>query len=291
MGSLFGSGRASRRRNVCAVVLLTATLLASRAWADDMQFDNLLHGTGSAATIQFAGSTSTEDVYSDVLTWTDLSTGAANTLGATTLETYCVDVIGNINFNTPYNLNIDGPLVANAGHDSYLTTGVVEAISTLFAKYPSGLVTPGSPETNGGAGTVASDAEFQAALWAIIYDNSSLATATLSQFENTASPALPLMMTSSNTASVLSTAFTMAQTAWNAQGTGTPPNSLDVMIVNDPATEGDPNDQGQSQIYIGEPNSSTTTTPLPASFAGSLALFGLMGIVSRPRRAKNLPVC
>src|SRR5579863_6111643 len=119
MFSAFVTRQKLRRCLLSAAVLLAAGAWVSRASADDMQFINTLHG-GSSATVQFAGALSSQDVYSDILTWNDL-TAKPNSLGASTLETYCIDIKGNISQGDSYVLDNAQTLTTNAAGDAYLT--------------------------------------------------------------------------------------------------------------------------------------------------------------------------
>ncbi len=300
LGWLYGQRLWSGRFTLGAI-LLSLGALTNRASADNLTFVNTLHGGNSGtAWLYYQPSGSSllaEPCYSDILVWSDQS---SSTSLPSTIYTYCVDIVGNIYSGLPYTLSNDGAMTASNANNNGITQlespSVIAAIDNLFANVPGGLPLPGG-SANSTSATIVSDAQFQAALWAIIYDNSylGLSTATATAFGQLPTSTLPFTMSNYYsiasgdplTPAELATAFGWAQGAWKntltpMAGAGLSGGTLDLLAVTDPGDE-TANNEGQSQIYLGYTPASATT-PLPASLAGGLVLLGLVGMLRWPGR-------
>jgi len=149
-------------------------------------------------------------------------------------------------------------------------------------------VPPGGIGTGFNGTTAQSDGDFQAALWAVIYDYtylSGLSSAPASLSSNT----LPLSITNYG-GGYLGITSNVYMMAWGAvqdslggihlQMGATQNTSLDAMYLTDTST-------GQQQVFLTSA-AAPPATPLPLACSGGLVLFGIVGATTRSRRAKGL---
>jgi hypothetical protein len=207
------------------------------------------------------------NVYAGVLDWTD-------TPGNSSPDyfTYCVDVNSVIYTGTTYNF-LAPQAITSA---SLFSSKVINAVQNLWQDEPTEAQLVAGAGASPPALTGQQAAEFQIALWDIIYNGSS--GTLLDGSSNTS----PLYFSGDNPSGSISTALSWANQAYNVD---TRDNSayqnVDVMV----ATDG-----GQNQaIYISTMGPATATVvPLPRACISGVVLFGLMASAGAWRRMNKL---
>jgi hypothetical protein len=245
------------------LVLAWAVTCLSQANADSLSLS--LIGAGPTGTVVLSGSALPSpyqggvNVYAGLLDWQ-----VPPTPSTPTLYTYCIDVQSVISIGNTYSFN-EVPLASSG----LFSTPVLNAVENLWSDQgAAGNTTNGANISDGTAAT------FQVALWDIINDF----------YQNAGSSSTPVIGTpplsfsspgSGFSSSDLTTALAWATQAY-ADGAYTGTASLDALVAQDGS-------QNQA-IYLGSPAPAIASTPLPPSYAGGLALFGIIGMLTLPHR-------
>jgi hypothetical protein len=220
---------------------------------------------------QIVPSVTNEVGYAGVLNWVDQST-----LPNTDYATFCIDINHSVSTGTSYpSYSVSGAPVSTTanGGDSLLNANLVGAIYYLWNNYlPTTL-------TNQTA------AQFQIALWDVIYDyNTSTAQGTVGAINNNLTVSTPSngysqygrLVTSGPTGDI-GIAAGWATSAWQHYNSNIGTADLYTLIA--------PTSGGQNQLYyLGGPTLNHNSTPLPKSTPAGLALFGLLGAVCFGRK-------
>jgi hypothetical protein len=276
--------------------VLLAGSWGNRAAADTFQLLGTANSTPAA--VNLSGSIASGGALSDILQWEDLSgvkntpyasqTASAPLSSGLDFQTYCVDVLHDIGIGGTYSLAVG--TISSASSGAGWGSGVQTAVQYLFGSNNSGLkpVPPGGIGTGFNGTTAQTDGDFQAALWATIYDYSALSALSAAPSNLNLGP-LAIANYGGGYLGITSNAAAMA---WGAvqdslggshlQAGANQNTSLDAMYLTNTST-------GQQQVFITSA-AALASTPLPHAYAGGLVLFGLVGVVTRARRAKGLGV-
>ena len=234
-------------------------------------------GPNGAVTL---GGLQTGTYAAGVLDWKDTSN--------TPYYSYCIDVSHVISLNTTYYFN---PLNASPYGSlpteitSYISQAEMSAIGHLFADHVSGTGAPGNLlSSNHASITAANAAQFQVALWELVYDTPSAITVTGTAPTQTTQTSIPLWF-KNLTAGDLQTATNWAKTAVTEATAGG--NSIDSNLIVWASTDsqGHYTNPGQNQAFFSY-TPGTPTVPLPSTVLGGLTLLGMLG-VSRYRSSRK----
>jgi hypothetical protein len=199
--------------------------------------------------------------YAGVLNWVDQSTNPN-----TDYATFCIDINHSVSTGDSYpNYAVTGTLSG----DSSLSANAVKAISYLWNHDLPGTL------TNENA------AQFQIALWDLIYDYDSTGTINgdLTVSTPNANYAQYGPLVTSGPTGDIGIAAGWASTAWANYSTTTVNSDLYTLIA--------PVSGGQSQLYyLGGPSLNHNSVPLPKSMPAGMALFGLLGVVCLGRKTR-----